>query len=86
MAHWRCLPIVVLYCQTLRASANLELTLFSPRHNNKNPHQNLPEGSKLQVWNFAQGLYLMEENLKWKTTVDGRQPFMEGDLLLADDL
>ena len=51
-------------CLTPRASANLELTLFSPYHklnknkknkNNKekNSHQNLPEGNKLQVLNFA---------------------------------
>ena len=60
------------YCQTSRASANLELTLFSPCHNNnsnkkdkknkKNPHQNLPEGSKLKVLNFAGGLNLMEDD------------------------
>ena len=40
-------------------------TLFFPCHNNKKNkslHQNLPEGSKLQVCNFAYGLNLMEDN------------------------
>ena len=38
------------------------------------PHQNLKEGSKLQVWNFACGLNLMEEDLQWKG------PLMENNL------
>ena len=39
--------------------------LFFPCQNNKknkSPHQNLPEGSKVQVCNFARGLNLMEDN------------------------
>ena len=58
---WRCL----VFCQTPRASAIMELTLFSPCHkkkNKKNPHQNLPEVSEIQVWNLAHGLNLMEDN------------------------
>ena len=33
------------------------------KKNNKNPHQNLPEGSKVQVMNFARGLKFMQEDL-----------------------
>ena len=51
--------------------ATLKLTLFYQCHNNKknktnkkkNLHQNLSEGIKYQVWNFAHGLKLMEEDL-----------------------
>ena len=31
--------------------------------NEKNPHQNLPDGRKLHVLSFAYGLNLMEEDL-----------------------
>ena len=46
------------------------------QNKNKNPYQNLPEESKVQVWNFAHRLKLMEslqeEDLKWKTIFNGR--------------
>ena len=66
------------FCQTPRASANLELTFFYPCHNKnkKNPHQNLEE-SKLKVWSFAYGINLMEEDLQRKRTFDERQAMME---------
>ena len=40
---------------TVQSKSDKELTLCSPCHNknkNKNPHQNLPEQSVLQTWNF----------------------------------
>ena len=49
---------------TVESKCDKELTLFSPCHKNnnnnnknkknKNPHQNLPEQSVLQTWNFEQ--------------------------------
>ena len=69
--------------------------MFSSRHNKKrkNPHQNLKEGSKLQVWTYLDGSgplmedyffmevdLFMEDYLWWKTIFDGRQPFKEDDL------
>ena len=69
-------------CQTPVQCPDFSLwTLFSPFHkknknNNKNPHQNLPDRSKLQVLNFAHGLSLMEDNLPWKMTSDRRQPLV----------
>ena len=44
------------------------------------PHQNLPEGSKQQIWNFAHRLHLMEAHLLWKTTFNERQSLTEVDL------
>ena len=73
------------FFQTLRASTNFELTLFPPclkkSKSNRNPHRKIPEGSKLQVGNFVHGLNLikplMEDDLWWKTTYDGRQASMQ---------
>ena len=74
------------FFQTLRASANLEFTLFYALHknnkknsnkDNKNPHQNIPEGSTLKAWNLAHGLKLMEEDLPRTGNFDGRQTLME---------
>ena len=42
---------------SVQVKSDKELTLFSPRHNNKNnPHQNLPQGSILKTWNLAHRL------------------------------
>ena len=49
-------------CQTPRAIAKMELTLFSPCHM-KNPHQNLSEESNLQVWNCTHELNFMKVDL-----------------------
>ena len=60
-------------------------------------HQNLPKGSKLQVWNFPHGLNMTEEELwwkmtfdgrriLWKTTFDGRQSFKEDNFWMEDHL
>ena len=47
----------------VQVSRKKELILFSPCRNkkkkyNKNPHQNLPEGSELHTWNLEQRLNL----------------------------
>ena len=64
--------------------SNFELTLFPHKKKNnkkeKNPHQNLPEGSYFQVRNFAHGLNLMEGEPQWKRTFDGRRLWIEDNL------
>ena len=59
---------------------------FFPSHNKKknykkNPNPNLPEGSKIQVWNFTHELNLMKVNILWKRTFDRRRCLMDDNPL-----
>ena len=44
------------------------------------PHQNLLEGSKLQVWNFLHRFNLAEDDIWWKAIFYGRWPSMEDNM------
>ena len=41
---------------------------------------NLPQGTELQVGNFANEMNLMKADLQWKGILHGRLPLMEDDL------
>ena len=70
------------FYQTSGLGLRLGFYFLSPFHKKKNnnakkPHQNPPEERKLEVWNFAHGLNLMEDDLWFKTTFEWRRPLME---------
>ena len=68
--------IILLFSVTDDISCSLFVILSNSRLGLKT----ILEGSKLQVWNFAHGINLMEEDLWWKATFDGRQHLMEDNL------